>query len=105
MPRTKESSEIAKTRSRAKAKSKSSTEEAQAQGSTEESFEQEDVGKTLHAKDGRLGFVSKKGFLAATNFLVDIGSQVYSEKYSFKGQFSKYYCSKLNGVLSTPPDI
>ena len=76
MPRTKESSEIAKTRSRAKAKSKSSTEEAQAQGSTEESFEQEDVGKTLHAKDGRLGFVSEKGFLAATNILVDIGSQV-----------------------------
>ena len=47
--------------------------------------EEEDIGKTLHSKDGRLGFVTSKGFIAATNFLVDIGSQVYSEKYCIKG--------------------
>ena len=52
--------------------------------------EEEDIGKTLHSKDGRLGFVTNKGFIAATNFLVDIGSQVYSEKYCIKGNEINY---------------
>ena len=47
--------------------------------------DEEDIGKTLSAKNGVLGFVTKQGFKVATNFLVDIGSQVYSEKYSIKG--------------------
>ena len=38
------------------------------------------VGKILHAKDGKLGFMSNRGFVAATNFLVDIQAQVFSEK-------------------------
>ena len=47
--------------------------------------EEPDIGKTLHARDGELGFVTSKGFMSATNFLVDIESQVFSEKYSIKG--------------------
>ena len=39
--------------------------------------EEPDIGKTLHAKDGKLGFVSSKGFVCATNFLVDIAAQVH----------------------------
>ena len=47
-----------------------------------------DVGETLHAKDGKLGFyTSSKGFIFATNFLVDIASQVHSERYTLKGKF------------------
>ena len=49
-----------------------------------------DVGKTLHAKDGKLGFVSNRGFVAATNFLVDIQAQVFSETYSIKGMTYTY---------------
>ena len=47
--------------------------------------EEPDCGKTLHAKDGKLGFFTNRGFICGTNFLVDIESQVYSEKYSIKG--------------------
>ena len=47
--------------------------------------EEPDIGKTLHAKDGKLGFVSSKGFVCATNFLVDIAAQVHSINYSMKG--------------------
>ena len=47
--------------------------------------EEPDIGKTLHAKDGKLGFVSSKGFVCATNFLVDIAAQVHSTNYSMKG--------------------
>ena len=47
--------------------------------------EEPDIGKTLHARDGKLGFVTSKGFMNATNFLVAIESQVFSEKYSIKG--------------------
>ena len=61
------------------------------------------MGKTLHAKDGKVGppyeyahfyiheifqlgfFNSSKGFVYATNFIVDIQSQVHSEKYVIKG--------------------
>ena len=50
-----------------------------------EDDEEPDVGKTLHAKDGKLGFVTRTGFKVATDFLVDIASQVYSETYSIKG--------------------
>ena len=48
--------------------------------------EEPDIGKTLHSKDGKLGFFANKGFIFATNFVVDIASQVYSEKYSVKGK-------------------
>ena len=34
--------------------------------------EEDDIGKTLCAKNGKLGFMGRKGFLPATNFLVDI---------------------------------
>ena len=34
----------------------------------------------------QLGFVTNKGFIAATNFIVDIASQVHSERYSIKGR-------------------
>ena len=47
--------------------------------------EEPDIGKTLHAKDGKLGFVLSKGFVCATNFLVDIAAQVHSINYSMKG--------------------
>ena len=47
--------------------------------------EEPDIGKTLHAKDGKLGFVLSKGFVCATNFLVDITAQVHSINYSTKG--------------------
>ena len=47
--------------------------------------EEPDIGKTLHAKDGKLGFITSKGFVCATNFLVDIASQVHSQNYSMKG--------------------
>ena len=44
--------------------------------------DQPDIGQTLHAKDGKLGFfTSSKGFVYATNFLVDIVSHVHSERY------------------------
>ena len=49
-----------------------------------------DIGKTLHAKDGKLGFVTNRGFVAATNFLVDIQAQVFSETYSIKGTTDVY---------------
>ena len=42
-------------------------------------------GKSLSVKDGKLGFITSKGFQSATNFIVDIASMVYSKKYSIKG--------------------
>jgi hypothetical protein len=39
----------------------------------------------LHSKDGKLGFITSKGFVCATNFVVDIASQVHSIKYVIKG--------------------
>ena len=54
----------------------------------EESDEELTAGKSLHSKDGRLGFVSSKGFVPATNFILEINSQVYSERYSIKGDTS-----------------
>ena len=53
-----------------------------------EDQETEDMGKTLHMKDGMLGFLSNKGLIAATNFVVDIESQAYSLKYTLKGQLT-----------------
>ena len=47
--------------------------------------EEPDIGKTLHSKDGKLGFITSKGFVCATNFVVDIASQVHSIKYVIKG--------------------
>ena len=57
----------------------------QAEADFFEEDEEPDIGKTLHAKDGKLGFVTNKGFISATNFLVDIESQVHSETYAIKG--------------------
>ena len=57
----------------------------------EESDEEPTAGKSLHAKDGRLGFVSNKGFVPATNFILEINSQVYSERYSIKGDISTVF--------------
>ena len=43
--------------------------------------DQPDIGQTLHAKDGKLGFfTSSKGFVYATNFLVDIVYHFHSER-------------------------
>ena len=39
----------------------------------------------------QLGFITNKGFMAATNFIVDVASQVHSEKYSIKGTI---WCNK-----------
>ena len=71
-------------RERARAKAKPPVENEPPENTEDQ--ETEDVGKTLHMKDGMLGFVSNKGFTAATNFVVDIESQAYSLKYSLKGQ-------------------
>ena len=68
-----------------------------------EDDEDDDIGKTLHAKDGKvltlntdfhnynvlfpqLGMITWKGFKANTNFIVDIAAQVYSEKFNVKGK-------------------
>ena len=51
----------------------------------------------MNAKDGKLGFVTKRGFISATNFLVDILSQVYSEKYAIKGT-----AARLVSFMSQP---
>ena len=59
----------------------------------EDDDDEPDIGKTLHAKDGKLGFVTNRGFVAATNFLVDIHSQVFSENYSIKGILTVFTCS------------
>ena len=79
---------VTRQRSRAKAKAVNAAVET-TQQVEEEMFEDDDdehdIGKTLHAKDGKLGFVTSRGFVAATNFLVDIQSQVFSENYSVKG--------------------
>ena len=47
--------------------------------------EEPDIGKTLHAKDGKLRIITSKGFICSTNFIVDIASQVNSQKYAIKG--------------------
>ena len=44
------------------------------------------IRKTLHVKDGRLGFVTANGFISATNFNIDIESQVSSLHYSIKSE-------------------
>ena len=75
-------------RTRAKAKAGNAAVEAVHQEADEDVFEDDeepDIGKTLHAKDGKLGFLTRMGFKVATDFLVDIASQVYSETYSIKG--------------------
>ena len=73
----------------AKAKSKASEEVVvMPLEANEKSDEEPTAGKSLHAKDGRLGFVSSKGFVPATNFILEINSQVYSERYSIKGDTS-----------------
>ena len=80
---------VTRQRTRAKAKVGNAVETTQTVEEEIEMFEDDDdepdIGKTLHAKDGKLGFVTNRGFVAATNFLVDIQSQVFSEKYSIKG--------------------
>lgn len=67
--------------------------------SDDDEDESDDVtkGKSLNAKDGKLGFVTKRGFISATNFLVDILSQVYSEKYAIKGT-----AARLVSFMSQP---
>ena len=49
-------------------------------------FEPEDVGKTLAVREGRMGFIGNTGFDRATNFIMQIGSQVYSLRYAIKGE-------------------
>ena len=84
-------------RTRAKAKVGTAVETTQNVDEMIEMFEDDDdepdIGKTLHAKDGKLGFVTNRGFVAATNFLVDIHSQVFSENYSIKGILTVFTCS------------
>lgn len=87
--------ERAPTRARARARARSGNREEREEvgvASSDTSFDEEDKGKTLHAKDGMLGFVTDKGFISATNFVVDIEAQVYSEKYSMKGNCNKFSC-------------
>ena len=80
MPRSKE-------QNTAKSKSRRRQEENDKRVNEEEREDDlEDIGKTLHAKEGRLGFVTGKGFVTATNFLVDIRAQVHSTKCSIKGK-------------------
>ena len=79
---------VPRQRTRAKAKAGNAAVEAVHQEADEDVFEDDeepDVGKTLHAKGGKLGFFTRMGFKVATDFLVDIASQVYSETYSIKG--------------------
>ena len=77
-------------RSRQRAKAKTKT-RAVVVEEAEESLDEEVEtgkslkGKTLQAREGSLGFVTSNGFIQATNFIMDIRSQVISEKYSFKG--------------------
>ena len=66
-----------------------------------EDDEEPDIGKTLHAKDGKLGYVTNKGFIGATNFLVDIESQVHSEKYLIKGIRLIYFFAFPTNVFRT----
>ena len=73
-------------RGRARAKSRAGQERRDEEEALLDTDDQEDVGKTLHVKDGRLGFVTAKGFISATNFNIDIESQVSSLHYSIKGE-------------------
>ena len=83
----------ARQRNAAKAKSKDGSAQVPAPAASDDpenedvyfDDEEPDIGKTLHAKDGKLGFVTSKGFVSATNFLVDIAAQVHSMNYSMKG--------------------
>ena len=77
-----------RTRQRAKAKTKTRTvvvEEAEESLDEEVETGKSLKGKTLQAREGSLGFVTSNGFIQATNFIMDIRSQVISEKYSIKG--------------------
>ena len=74
---------VARERARAKSKPQQGTDTGEEHAPQVDDLE--DTGKTLHVKDGRLGFVTNKGFTAATNFIVDFESQVFSQKYSIKG--------------------
>ena len=47
--------------------------------------DEETLSMTLCAKDRKFGYMSKKGFTPYTNFLVDIESQVSSDRYMIKG--------------------
>ena len=86
-------SRVTRQRTRAKAKVGNAVETVETTQNVDEEMledddDEPDIGKTLHAKDGKLGFVTNRGFVAATNFLVDIQSQVFSEKYSIKGMIT-----------------
>ena len=62
----------------------------------------DDIGNTLHAKDGKLGFyTSSKGFAYATNFLVDIASQVHSDRYTLKGRSVLIYSAVKSFLQDT----
>ena len=76
-------------------------------------FDDEDAEKTLHVKDGKVSVtyvilehffcfvIYSRGFVFATNFVLDIGSQVFSEKYLIKGKIYIYIFSKANIVKIT----
>ena len=65
-------------------------EEGPRQANSHLEVEEEDIGKTLSVKDGKLGFVMAKGFIEKTNFIVAIKSQVCSIKYTIKGWLLYY---------------
>ena len=58
-------------------------------------FDDPDVGKTLHASNGRLGYVTDRGFMEATNFVIHVEDFVYSETFKIKGKITI-----ANGIFS-----
>ena len=72
-------------RASSRTRARSAGERGEVEVAVESSFDKEDRGKTLSVKGGKLGFISDNGFQEATNFIVDIGAQVYSERYRIKG--------------------
>ena len=82
---------VARTRARARSRVTShAQEEGPRQANSHLDVEEEDIGKTLSVKDGKLGFVMAKGFIEKTNFIVAIKSQVCSIKYAIKGWLLYY---------------
>ena len=42
--------------------------------------------KKIRAKDGQLGFYTKKYFDSRTNFTIEVEADIYSKQYQLKGQ-------------------
>ena len=45
--------------------------------------------KKIRAKDGQLGFYTKKHFDSRTNFTLEVKADIYSKQYQLKGEFRK----------------